>query len=135
MNQALNTHLSDVGLLAPSASPTPSEESHPRLRYHLSHPAPICTILSSLGGSKALLVPQGFVLLMWHQVLWEKASCTLREDTPYEPGFGRSLKRCRTFGLLPHPHAHIKCFFVWIGDISLHAYVPSHLCYHIDQFT
>ena len=31
MNQALDTHLSDVGLLAPSASPTPSKESRPQL--------------------------------------------------------------------------------------------------------
>ena len=29
MNQALDAYLSDVGLLAPSASPTPLEESHP----------------------------------------------------------------------------------------------------------
>ena len=31
MNQALDAHLSFVGLLVPSASPTPLEESHPRL--------------------------------------------------------------------------------------------------------
>ena len=61
MNQALDAHLSDVGLLAPNASPTPSEESRPWLRYHLSCPTLVCTILSSLGGPKALLVPQGFV--------------------------------------------------------------------------
>ena len=31
MNQALDAHLSDVGLLAPNALPTPSEESSPWL--------------------------------------------------------------------------------------------------------
>ena len=31
MNQALDAHLSDVGLLAPNASPTSSEESRPWL--------------------------------------------------------------------------------------------------------
>ena len=31
MNQALDAHLSFAGLLVPSASPTPLEESHPRL--------------------------------------------------------------------------------------------------------
>ena len=59
-------------------------------------PHPMCTILSSLGGPKALLVPQGFVLPTWHQASWEKASYTSREGTPYEPGSGYSLKRCET---------------------------------------
>ena len=70
----------------------------------LSRPVSMCTILFSLDGPKVLLVLQGFVLLTWHQASWEKASCTLREGTPYEPGSGRSLKRCGIFGLLPHPH-------------------------------
>ena len=71
---------------------------------YLSRPAPKCTILSSLDGLKALLVPQGFVLPKWHQVSWEKASHTSRDGTPYELGFGRSLKQCGTLGLMPHPH-------------------------------
>ena len=92
MNQALNTHLSDVGLLAPSASPTPSEGSRSRLWYHLLCPTPMCMILSSLGGLKSFLVLHGFVLLTWRQASWEKASCTSRESTSYESGSRHSLK-------------------------------------------
>ena len=55
-------------------------------------------ILSSLGGLMAPLVLQGFVLCMWHQASWEKASCTSKEGTPYEPSSRHSLERGGTLG-------------------------------------
>ena len=85
----------------------------------MSRPAPMCTILSFLGGPKALLVPQGFFLSTWHQASWEKASYTSREGNPYEPGSRHSLKRCGTFGLFasttpskesrPQLWCHLSC--------------------------
>ena len=45
----------------------------------MSRLAPMCMILSSLGGPKAFLVPQSFVLPMCaHSLAWEKASSNIR---------------------------------------------------------
>ena len=61
MNQTLDAHLSDVGLLAFYLTHTlRGELSSALISFVMPHP--MCTILSSLGGPKALLVPQGFVL-------------------------------------------------------------------------
>ena len=116
-------------------------------RVMLSRPAPMCTILSSLGGSKTLLVPQGFVLPTWHQASWENASYISREGTPYEPGSRHSLKRCGTLStqclthtlrgepssalipsVTPYPKVHDIVLFGWLeGSLSPSRFCSSHV--------
>ena len=81
-----------------------------------------------------------------HSLLWEKALYTLREGTPYEPGFGCSLKRCGTLGtqclthtfrgesslalipsVMPCPHVHdIFLFGRPEGSLSPSRFCSSH---------
>ena len=81
-----------------------------------------------------------------HNPSWEKASYTPREGTPYEPGSGRSFKRCWTLGtqclthtlrgkpslalipfVMPHPCVHnIVLFGRPEGSLSPSRFCSSH---------
>ena len=81
-----------------------------------------------------------------HNPSWEKASYTPREGTPYEPGSGRSFKRCWTLGtqclthtlrgkpslapipfVMPHPCVHnIVLFGRPKGSLSPSRFCSSH---------
>ena len=81
MNQALNAYLSNVGLLASCLTHTLRGEPFSALIPSVTL-RPMCTILSSLGGPKALLIPQDFVLPMRLGVTWEEQNLKgLREPS------------------------------------------------------